>query len=365
MLRVAHLTPAYFSPASVVGGGERYVYYVAQALRGVGGFEQCVMTAGIADGRFDYDGIAVRVLRNGSPSASAMDSVTAGLWRELRGFDLVHIHQSLTQYGAYATAIARSLGIPAIGTDLGGGENDLMLRGQGIKLLSGAVSISHYAQSLISGFYKGPQEVLIGPIDTDRFTPCYGVARDRRTVLCVSRILPHKGIDRVIAALPAGLRLIVVGRVSHEKYYEMLCGLASGKDVQFVHDADDEKLLSLYRSAGLFVQASTVRDIYGTVAAKPELMGLTTLEAMAAGLAVAVSDAGSLPELVSDPRFSRVFAGNDELQATLHDVLSGTWPRPDVAPTARAHVVANHGMASIGQRLAAFYRDVASRTHAA
>jgi glycosyltransferase involved in cell wall biosynthesis len=360
-LRIAHLTPAYFSPDSVVGGGERYVYYLAQSLRAVGGFEQCVFAIGADDRLFEHDGIPVRVLRNESPLPGAMDAFSAALWRELRGFDLVHLHQSLTLFGAYTLAIVRSLGIPAVGTDLGGGENVLMLGRRGMELLDGVLSISRYAHDLISRFFSGHHEILIGPVDTERFSPAAGVARDPRMVLCVSRIMPHKGIDQVIAALPPGLHLVVAGRVYHEPYYDLLLRMAEGKDVRFVHDADDAALLGLYRSAGLFVQASTARDVYGTTIAKPELMGLTALESMACGLPAAVSDTGSLPELVPDRRFGRVFAGHDDLSAILHDVLDGTWPPKEAATLARAHVVAEHGTGAIGRRLAAFYRAVAAR----
>jgi glycosyltransferase involved in cell wall biosynthesis len=361
-LRVAHVTPAYFSPDSILGGGERYVYYLAQSLCVAGGFEQCVFAMGAEDRLFEHKGISVRVLRNESPLQGAMNAFSAGLWRYLLSFDLVHVHQSLTLFGAYTIAIVRSLGIPAVGTDLGGGENALMLSRRGVELLDGTLSISRYAHDTIAKFFSGHHEILIGPVDTDHFSPATRVTRDRRTVLCVGRIMPHKGIDRVIAALPPGLRLIVAGRVYHESYYELLRRMAEGKDVQFAHGADDTVLLELYRTARLFIQASTARDVYGTTVANPELMGLTTLEAMACGLPVAVSNTGSLPELVPDPRFGRVFFGHDDLSAILREVAEGVWPGADAAALARAHVMEEHGMEVIGQRLATFYRAVIARS---
>jgi len=360
-LRVAHLTPAYFSPDSVLGGGERYVYYLAHCLRGDPGFRQCVFTVGPDDRLFGRDGIPVRVLRNESPLPDAMDGFSSALWRELSGFDLVHLHQCLTTFGAYSLAITRSMGIATVGTDLGGGGDgdQLMTTRRGMGLLDGVVSISRYAHNMISSFFTGPHEVLIGPVDTNRFTPVSdGGRRDPAMVLCVSRIMPHKGIDRVIAALPPGLRLVVAGRVYHPDYYARLQQMAQGKDVTFIHDADDDALLDLYRSAGLFVQASTARDIYGNTVAKPELMGLTTLEAMACGLPAAVSDTGSLAELVPDDRFGRVFRGDVELAALLLDVEAGRWPSQDAAALARYHVVKWHGMDAIGCRLADFYLSV-------
>jgi glycosyltransferase involved in cell wall biosynthesis len=366
-LRVAHVTPTYFSPDSIVGGGERYVYNVTKSLRVARDLQQCVFTLGPEDRLFAHDGVPTRVLRNESPLPDPMDSFSASFWQELRDFDLVHVHQCLTVFGAYTLAIVRSLGIPVVGTDHGGTAHPLMLDRRGIELLDGVVSVSRYAHDLIANFFSGKHEVVMGPVDTDRFCPAMGIAPTevlrglgvgRRVVLCVGRIMPHKGIDRVIVALPSDSRLVIAGRVYHEPYYALLRQMAAGKDVHFVHDADDEALLALYRSADLYVQASTACDVYGSVAAKPELMGLTTLEAMSCGVSVAVADTGSLPELVPDPNFGRVFSSDDELSAILHDVTLGSWPNPDAGGLARAHVVARHGMLPVGRQLGEFYDGV-------
>jgi glycosyltransferase involved in cell wall biosynthesis len=355
---IAHLTPAYFAPESYVGGGERYVDYIAQALRRVPGFHQCIFAVGPEDRLFERERVPIRIVRNQSILPGQPNSYSGAFWKELRGFDLAHIHQSLTVFGTYAVAIARSLGVPTVGTDLGGGDNWLMLSGRGVELLDGVVSISNYAAGLLATFFTGPHEVLIGPVDTSRFSPAANSARDRRMVLCVSRIMPHKGIDRVLAALPENLSLTIAGRIYHEPYYDLLRQMAVGKDVRFIVDADDEALLRLYRTSGLFIQASTTQDIYGNLVPKPELMGLTTLEAMACGLPVVVSDAGALPELVPDPRFGRVFEDHNELCAIFRDYARGAWPDPSAEVLARAHVIVTHGMDTIGQRLADFYRSV-------
>jgi glycosyltransferase involved in cell wall biosynthesis len=358
-LRVAQLTPTYFSDASVVGGGERYVHNLARALGTVDAIETSILAMGPDSQDLAIDGVPMRLMKRlPQANAHAMEALSAELWTALDGIDLVHIHQSLTFFGAVATAIVRSRGIACIGTDLGGGADRLMLAGHGLELLDGVLSISAFAKSLIDNAFSGPSVVMIGPIDTDIFAPAPGIERDPRLVLCVGRILPHKGIDRIIGALPPGLRLVVAGRVYHEPYHALLREMAAGKDVTFVHDADDAALLALYRRAGVLVQASTARDVYGTLIEKSELMGLTTLEAMACGLPVVVSDTGSLPELVPDPRFGRVFADDAALAAILREVEAGIWPAAGAGAAARMHVVAEHGMAPIGVRLAGFYRAV-------
>ncbi|MBR0659122.1 glycosyltransferase family 4 protein [Neoroseomonas oryzicola] len=357
-LRIAHLTPTFFSDASVIGGGERYVDYLVRALATTGGFIQDVVSIGTAASTRSIAHATLRVFVNDAPRAGAMGGVSASLREAIGDYDLVHIHQSLTTSGAYCTALARSAGVPAVGTDLGGGADELMLRRGGIELLDGVISISDFAHRLLGGAFTGRAEVMIGPVDTDAFAPDPAVARDPRMVLCVGRILPHKGVDRIIDALPPDLTLVVLGRVYDEAYHALLLDRAQGRDVRFVHDADDAALLGFYRRAAILVQASTARDVYGRAIEKPELMGLTTLEAMACGLPAIVSDAGSLPELVPDPRFGRVFSTRDDLAALLGAVAEGRWPDPGAASLARDHVVATHGMVAIGERLAAFYRAV-------
>jgi hypothetical protein len=71
-----------------------------------------------------------------------------------------------------------------------------------------------------------------------------------------------------------------------------------------------------------------------------------------------VSDTGSLPELVPDPRFGRVFANHDELCTIFRAYASGYWPGRGVEVLARAHVNDLHGMGAIAQRLAGFYRNI-------
>jgi glycosyltransferase involved in cell wall biosynthesis len=136
--------------------------------------------------------------------------------------------------------------------------------------------------------------------------------------------------------------------------------MANGKDIAFIHDADDAKLLAIYRASDLFAQGSTSLDCYGTMVAKPELMGLTTLEAMSCGLPVVVSDAGSLPELVPDSRFGRVFTGHEDLADILQDVLMGFWPAPEAGEQARAHVVERYAFTAVGEGLGRFYARVQS-----
>jgi hypothetical protein len=72
---IAHLTPTYFGEDSVMGGGDRYVYYLAKALDTIGGFDQCVFALGSEDLFFEHDGVFVRVLCSESAGVQRIPSL--------------------------------------------------------------------------------------------------------------------------------------------------------------------------------------------------------------------------------------------------------------------------------------------------
>ncbi|WP_333501008.1 glycosyltransferase family 4 protein [Kluyvera genomosp. 2] len=363
VLNVCHLTPTYFSEDSVVGGGERYVYNLVEAVREANRtaeikINQSVISISDNSGTITRDGVVIQLLNNISPTPGNMNYIPNQLWKHLEGLDVLHIHQGLTQFGEYCAVVAASLGIPFVITDLGGGSSNLMLSGKGLELANRVIAISKYANSLTSTSYSGETSVLIGPVDTEYFSPCEAQNRFKKYGICVSRILPHKGIDRIISALPYELELKVVGKVYDQDYFDLLRRLSEGKKVDFVQDAGDEELLALYQGADIFLQGSTHKDIYGNIIQKPELMGLTTLEAMSCGLPVIVSDAGSLPEMVPNDRVGRVFSNHADLSKIFDEYMSGKWPLEDARLEARNHVVDNYSFLTVGKSLSAIYKEV-------
>jgi glycosyltransferase involved in cell wall biosynthesis len=360
-LRVAHVSPSYFADESLIGGGERYVSNVARALetvRDMFPIEQAIFAIGKTAHQFLDGAVPVHILPNENPSPHPMAAISGRLWAELADFDLIHVHQSLTFFGAYCAVVAKSLRKILVMTDLGGGNNPLMLGGRGLQLADGLVSISQFSHSLIAPYHRCPHEVVIGPVDTIHFSPSAATRERSKSSICVGRILPHKGIDRIITALPDNLPLTVVGRIYDNKYFQVLKDLSKYKHVTFVSDADDEELLHQYRTATLFLQGSTFRDCFGNSIQKPELMGLTTLEAMACGLPVIVSDAASLPELATDRAFGQVFESEDHLRELFRAYMTGYWPAPNAGILARRHVEEKHSFRAVGHKLATFYTSL-------
>lgn len=151
------------------------------------------------------------------------------------------------------------------------------------------VTISHFAKErMVDSLGLDPERIHVAHlgVDTEKFIPNHGPRNN--FVLYPARGWPHKNHARLIAAmeivrrqLPA-LRLVLTGG-----------GLDSLGDLPNWVDRKglvaQEELLELYRSAAALVFPS----LY-------EGFGLPPLEAMASGCPVAVSNAGSLPEVVGD-----------------------------------------------------------------
>jgi glycosyltransferase involved in cell wall biosynthesis len=104
--------------------------------------------------------------------------------------------------------------------------------------------------------------------------------------LVVARLSPEKGLDVAIEACrKVGVPLVVAGEGS-----ERGSAVSDGGAVRFVGRVDETRLAQLRAGAALAVVPSRSAETFGLAAA----------EAMAAGLPVAASRVGALPELVGE-----------------------------------------------------------------
>ena len=145
---------------------------------------------------------------------------------------------------------------------------------------------------------------MYGGADPELFAP--HPSESRRGVLFVGRLTPHKGVDRLIRALPPGASLTIAGTGGHDAnpperdYPEFIAALAEGRDVSFRAAVDDGELAGLYRRAEVVAVPSVSMTCYGRSVAVSELLGLSTIEAMASATPVVASRIGGLAELVVD-----------------------------------------------------------------
>ncbi|GAA0370541.1 glycosyltransferase family 4 protein [Actinoallomurus spadix] len=156
---------------------------------------------------------------------------------------------------------------------------------------------------------------LVPGVDTSVFRPDAGGAAirerhglgDRPVILSVSRLVPRKGQDRLIQALPLVRRsvpdatLLIVGAGPYEGRLRRL----AGEGVVFAGSRPHEALPPFYAAADVF--ALPCRSRLGGL--EVEGLGIVFLEAAAAGLPVLAGDSGGAPETVRDGETGHVVDG--------------------------------------------------------
>ncbi|WP_030622304.1 glycosyltransferase family 4 protein [Streptomyces sclerotialus] len=152
------------------------------------------------------------------------------------------------------------------------------------------------------------------PVSGGHEPPETGIAPRRPVILCAARLVPRKGQDTLIRALPQVRRAIpgaVLRLVGDGPYAEGLRELAA---VEGVADAvlieggrAHAEMPATYASADVFAMPCRTRRFGLEV----EGLGIVFLEAAAAGLPVLAGDSGGAPEAVQDGETGYVVNGRD------------------------------------------------------
>jgi phosphatidylinositol alpha-1,6-mannosyltransferase len=185
--------------------------------------------------------------------------------------------------------------------------------------------VSHYTRTRFSSaFGRGAAFEHLPPgVDTDRFRPDpaararlrtrYGLG-ERPTVVCVSRLVPRKGQDMLIRALPAirdgveGAALVIVGGGPHlEVLRRLAADIGVVEHVTFTGGVAFEELAAHYTVGDVFAMPCRTRGAGLDV----EGLGIVFLEASATGLPVVAGDSGGAPEAVLEGETGHIVDGRD------------------------------------------------------
>lgn len=233
------------------------------------------------------------------------------------------------------------------------------------RLFDRFLTVSQYSAETL-GAPASATRVIYGGADTERYCP--GPDDERAGVLFVGRLTPHKGVDRLLHALPARASLTVVGSGGHDPhpperdYPDMLRRLAQNKAVTFRDGVSDTELAALYRAAAVLVLPSVHETCYGRHVQISELLGLSVLEAMASATPVVCSRVGGLVEVVRDGETGFLVEPGDV--AALHDrielLLGDARLARQLGANARAAVLEQFTWDACARRCVDAYRELVS-----
>ena len=211
--------------------------------------------------------------------------------------------------------------------------------------------VSRYTARLLRDRGVPPNRLHVIPngTDPDRFRPRRGAAvRDRLGVgarpmlLTVGRLVPRKGVDTVLRALPQlaasvpSVQYVVAGTGPDRGRLERLA-LRQGVRgrVHFVGHVADEALPLYYSAADLFVMPAREAppDVEG--------FGLVFLEANACGTAVVGARSGGIPDAIADGETGLLVPPSDPraLAGALTDLLRDPRRRNRLARQGRTRTV--------------------------
>ena len=181
----------------------------------------------------------------------------------------------------------------------------------------------YFRRRLESTAGRGAELVQLTPgVDTELFRPDvdgtavrerYRLA-GRPVVVCVSRLVPRKGQDTLIHALPSVRRqvrdatLLFVGAGRYREELERLAGSVDVTDsVVFTGAVAHDELPAHFAAGDVFAMPCRTRraglDVEG--------LGIVFLEASATGLPIVVGDSGGAPDAVRDGETGFVVDGRD------------------------------------------------------
>lgn len=177
-----------------------------------------------------------------------------------------------------------------------------------------AAALSPAAAERMRRLTPGVDDAMFHPgVDGSEVRRAHGLG-ERPVVVCVSRLMPRKGQDTLVRALPLvrervpDAALLLVGGGPHRGRLERLVGeLGLGRHVVLTGSVPWADLPAHFAAGDVFAMPARTRhrglDVEG--------LGIVYLEASATGLPVVAGDSGGAPDAVRDGETGFVVPGGD------------------------------------------------------
>ena len=228
------------------------------------------------------------------------------------------------------------------------------------------MAVNHY------GVGERQMEMIPGGTNTDSFHPLpnkiavrreLGLGMDQQILLSVRRLAPRMGLDKLIQAMPEVIArcptaCLVIGGTGPEeaRLRQLIQALGLAAHVRLIGFIPEEKLVSYYQAADLFVLPTLALEGFG----------LVTTEALSCGLPVIGTPVGATPEILT-PLDSRLVALSTEphcLAQAIVGYLHGAWRQALTPQHLHDYVLKNYTWDRHVARTEQVYRDLVTSAQA-
>ena len=209
--------------------------------------------------------------------------------------ELIHSHQTLANY--YGLIIKKPFIFHYHGAANTLQELNMKLSFSVVgKRIFRVISVSNWANNELLRITGRSSDIIYNGVDTHQFNPSLKkrFKKGDPQLLFVGNFYPHKGVDTLVAAMPLILdrfpnsHLIIIGTgKSFPSIRSQISNLGLDNKVELVGNASLEDLPFYYSSCDVYVSASLF-----------ETFDLPSLEAMACGKPIVVSDIAPHKEII-------------------------------------------------------------------
>jgi len=305
----------FFDPyLETIGGGERYVFTLVESLLVKGWSVDVLWNRPFEEIK---EKVALRFkLDIGKVNFVAPSSNIIGRWRQQQKYDLAFWLSDGSVPFLFAKKNILHFQVPFHGVSGKSGVNPVKT-----KKINHVVCNSKFTKSFIDNEFGVNSEVVYPPVDVEAIKP----GKKENIILCVGRfsqLLQAKRQDVLIDTFKImidkglfGWRLILAGAtdIGGKEYFEALKQRAIGYPIELIENADFQEICQLYAQAKLFWYAAGFEIDETKQPEKTEHFGITSVEAMAAGVVPLVLGKGGPKEVIKQGENGFVWQTKEEL----------------------------------------------------